>query len=224
MQLLLLLENDTALANTITDYLHNYNFKVTIARNSDEALDHLYESSFDLYLFEADIPTTNGFELLKMLRKEDDKTPTIFITTLQDIEDISKGFESGADDYIKKPFELKELLLRIQNILKRSYVQQRSNLIEIDKDLHFDIESETLIEQGESVSLPQKELKALKYFLKHPKETLTFENLYKVMWEYDETPSPEALRTHLKNLRKHLSHNIIENIRGIGYRYQPMAS
>ncbi len=182
----------------------------------------LMKANYDLYIFDVNVPAIKGFDLLKMLRDNKDTTPTIFVTSLNDIEDVSKGFESGADDYLKKPFELAELLLRIKNIQKRTFTQQRSSLIQIDTDLTFDIETELLNTENGAISLPQKELKLLKHFLQHPNEIVTFDNLYKVMWDYDEEVSSESLRAHIKNLRKHLKKDMIENLRGIGYRFKMM--
>jgi len=187
-------------------------------------LDRAYESNYDLYIFDVNVPAIKGFDLLKILRDKGDSTPTIFVTSLNDIEDVSKGFESGADDYLKKPFELAELLLRIKNIQKRSFTQQRSTTILIDKDISFNIDTEILNTSEGSVSLPQKELKLLKHFLKHPNEVVTFESLYEILWDYDETPSSESLRAHIKNLRKHLTKDMIHNLRGLGYRFEMKAS
>jgi len=217
---ILLLEDDVALADIISEYLDDNDFNVTLAYDGEEALTHAYESKYDLYIFDVNVPAIKGFDLLKMLRDDNDTTPTIFVTSLNDIEDVSKGFESGADDYLKKPFELAELLLRIRNIQKRTFTQQRSSVVQIDTDLTFDIDTELLNTQKGAISLPQKELKLLKHFLQHPNEIITFENLYKVMWDYDEEISSESLRAHIKNLRKHLSKGMIENLRGIGYRFK----
>ncbi len=220
----LLLEDDIALADVISEYLEDSGFDLDLVYDGDEALTYAYESKYDLYIFDVNVPIIKGFDLLKTLRENGDKTPTIFVTSLNDIADISKGFESGADDYIKKPFELAELLLRIKNIQKRSFSQQRSSIIQIDDNITFDLDTELLTIQHESISLPQKELKLLKHFLQHPNEVITFENLYKVMWDYDETVSSESLRAHIKNLRKHLTQDMIENLRGVGYRFKMKAS
>jgi len=217
---ILLLEDDIALADIISEYLIDNNFDLEIVYDGEEALSHAYETRYDLYIFDVNVPSIKGFDLLKMLRDNGDTTPTVFITSLNDIEDVSKGFESGADDYIKKPFELAELLLRIKNIQKRSFAQQRSSIIQIDDDITFDLETELLNRQNESISLPQKELKLLKHFLQHPNEVVTFETLHTVLWDYDETVSPESLRAHIKNLRKHLTQNMIQNLRGVGYRFE----
>jgi len=220
----LLLEDDVALADVISEYLEDSGFDLDLAYDGEEALTYAYESKYDLYIFDVNVPVIKGFDLLKTLRDNGDTTPTIFVTSLNDIDDVSKGFESGADDYLKKPFELAELLLRIKNIQKRSFTQQRSSIIQIDDDITFDLETELLSRQDESISLPQKELKLLKHFLQHPNEVVTFDNLYKVLWDYDETVSSESLRAHIKNLRKHLAQDMIQNLRGVGYRFEMKAS
>ncbi len=217
---ILLLEDDIGLADIMSEYLQDNDFELDHVYNGEDALSNAYETKYDLYIFDVNVPAIKGFDLLKMLRDNGDATPTIFVTSLNDINDISKGFESGADDYLKKPFELAELLLRIKNIQKRSFTQQRSNIIRIDQNITFDIDTELLHTGQESVSLPQKELKLLKHFLKHPNEIITFENLYEVLWDYDETPSAESLRAHIKNLRKHLTKDMIQNLRGLGYRFE----
>ena len=217
---ILLLEDDLALSDIILEYLQDNGNDVHLVYDGQEALNSAYESHYDLYLFDVNVPAIKGFDLLKMLRDENDKTPTIFITSLNDIEDVSAGFESGADDYIKKPFELAELLLRINNIHKRTYTQTRSNEIKITEGLIFDIDKELLLDQNKSVSLPLKELKALKHFLQHPNELVTFETLYSVLWDFDENPSSESLRAHIKNLRKNLGQDLIHSVRGSGYRLE----
>jgi len=221
---ILLLEDDIGLSDIISEYLQDNDFDIDLVYDGEEALDRAYESNYDLYIFDVNVPAIKGFDLLKILRDKGDSTPTIFVTSLNDIDDVSKGFESGADDYLKKPFELAELLLRIKNIQKRSFTQQRSTIIQIDKDVTFNIDSELLYTPEGSVSLPQKELKLLKHFLKHPNEIVTFESLYEVLWDYDETPSSESLRAHIKNLRKHLTKDMIHNLRGLGYRFEMKAS
>ena len=221
---ILLLEDDIALSDIMSEYLEDNNFELDLVYDGEEALESAYESQYDLYIFDVNVPVLKGFDLLQTLRESGDTTPTIFVTSLNDIDDVSKGFESGADDYLKKPFELAELLLRIKNIQKRSFTQQRSTIIHIDKTITFDIETELLYTGEESVSLPQKELKLLKHFLKHPNEIITFDSLNEVLWDYDETPSSESLRAHIKNLRKHLTKDKIQNLRGLGYRFEMKAS
>lgn len=216
---ILLLEDDVALADIIAEYLRDNHFNVDLVYDGEEALNQAYEHSYDLYVLDVNVPAIKGFDLLKMLRDKGDITPAVFITSLNEIEDVSEGFKSGADDYLKKPFELAELLLRIKNIQKRSYAQQRSSTIKIDKNIIFDIDMELLKINGENIALPPKELKALKYFLQHANTTVSFEDLYRIMWNYDENASAESLRAHIKNLRKYFAPNTIQNLRGEGYRF-----
>lgn len=216
----LLLEDDIALADIISEYLTDNGFQVHVVYDGEEALTAAYESHYELYIFDVNVPAIKGFDLLTTLRENDDSTPTIFVTSLNDIEDVSKGFESGADDYLKKPFELAELLLRIKNIQKRTYTQQRSSTIQINDKITFDLDTQLLHTPKGEISLPQKELKLLKHFLQHPNEIISFENLYKVAWDYNEDASSESLRAHIKNLRKHFDKDIIENLRGVGYRFE----
>ena len=221
---ILLMEDDIGLADIMSEYLEDNDFDLDLVYDGEEALSNAYETKYDLYIFDVNVPAIKGFDLLQMLRDNGDITPTIFVTSLNDIDDVSKGFESGADDYLKKPFELAELLLRIKNIQKRSFTQQRSNIIQIDKDITFDIDTELLHTVEETVSLPQKELKLLKHFLQHPNEIITFDDLNNVLWDYDERASSESLRAHIKNLRKHLTKDMIQNLRGLGYRFEMKVS
>ncbi len=221
---ILLLEDDVGLGDIISEYLQDNYFELDHVYDGEEALSRAYETRYDLYIFDVNVPAIKGFDLLKMLRDSGDATPTIFVTSLNDIDDVSKGFESGADDYLKKPFELAELLLRIKNIQKRSFTQQRSAVIQIDENITFDIDTELLHTGQGSVSLPQKELKLLKHFLQHPNVIITFDELNSVLWDYDETASSESLRAHIKNLRKHLTKDMIHNLRGLGYRFEMKAS
>ncbi len=221
---ILLLEDDAALADIISEYLQDNEFELDHVYDGEEALSRAYETHYDLYLFDVNVPAIKGFDLLKILRDNGDATPTIFVTSLNDIDDVSRGFQSGADDYLKKPFELAELLLRIKNIQKRVFTQQRSNVIEIDTGISFDINTELLHTPNGTVSLPQKELKLLKHFLKHPNEIVPFEDLNRVLWDFDESASTESLRAHVKNLRKHLSKDMIQNLRGLGYRFEMKAT
>lgn len=220
---ILLLEDDAALADIMSEYLQDNDFELDHVYDGEEALSRAYETHYDLYLFDVNVPAIKGFDLLKLLRDNGDATPTIFVTSLNDIDDVSRGFQSGADDYLKKPFELAELLLRIKNIQKRVFTQKRSTVVHIDENITFDIDTELLHIGEESVSLPQKELKLLKHFLKHPNEIVPFEDLNGVLWDFDETASAESLRAHIKNLRKHLTKDIIQNLRGLGYRFEMKA-
>ena len=113
MKTILLLEDDYELAETIKELLESSNYKVDMVHNGNDAVDASYDNSYDLYVFDINVPDMTGLELLESLRGADDKTPTIFISALVDMNSIAKAFEIGADDYIKKPFFPQELLIRV---------------------------------------------------------------------------------------------------------------
>jgi len=113
-----LLEDDVSLNETICEFLEDEEYEVICTYDGISAEDTIYENNFDILLLDVNVPGLNGFELLKKIRDKGDETPAIFITSLNSTENLSDGYSSGCDDYIRKPFELKELLLRIKTILK----------------------------------------------------------------------------------------------------------
>ena len=213
---ILLLEDDINLNDTIAEYLEDEGFEVEQVFDGEKALERIYETSYDLLLLDVMVPGIDGFALLKEVREHTD-TPAIYITSLDSVENLEKGFRSGADDYIRKPFELRELLLRIETLLRREYGKKEQ--ITIDEATYFDLATDTLYHKGKPVNLNQKELTLLKLFLKHPNEPLSHEKIYETLWGYEEEPSDMALRTYIKNLRKVLGKEKIESIKRYGYKF-----
>merc|ERR1711879_484228 len=216
---ILLLEDDLTLSETVVGYFEEEGFEVVAVYDGDEANDVIYENKFDLFLLDVNVPSMNGFDLLKELRKKGDKTPTIFITSLNSMNSLEEGFESGCDDYIRKPFELKELLLRVQTIIKREFSNNKETIIQIDKSISFDTNSNELKKDGEIVQLNFKEQKLLKFFLQNKDELLIHDRIYDYVWDYDEQYSDNSLRTYLKNLRKVLGKDRIVSLKKLGYRF-----
>jgi len=216
---LLLLEDDLTLSETIVDYFEEQGFEVIAAYDGEEALSAIYENGFDLLLLDVNVPGMNGFEVLKQIREEKNSVPAIFITSLNSMDSLEEGFNSGCDDYIRKPFELKELLLRVQTIIKREFANNKQDVIEIDTNITFDLIANELKKDNEVVKLNLKELKLLKFFLQHPNELLVHDRIYDHVWEYDEEYSDNSLRTYIKNLRKVLGKERIVSLKKLGYRF-----
>ena len=216
---LLLLEDDIALNETIVDYLESLDFSVTTLYDGNSAVDAIYENSFDLLLLDVNVPDINGFEILKKTREAGTTTPAIFITSLNAMSDLENGYESGCDDYIRKPFALKELKLRVESILKRDFFHNASSKVEIDKDISYDTQNDILIIKGQQITLNAKDATLLKLFLQHKEELVTHESIYETLWGYDEQISESALRTYVKNLRKYLGKEKIVSIKKLGYRF-----
>ena len=215
---ILLLEDDLNLNETVSDYFDENGFEAISAYDGDEALSLIYENNFDLLLLDVNVPNKNGFEVLKEVRNQKKTVPAIFITSLNSMDSLEEGFESGCDDYIRKPFELKELLIRVKTILKKEF-SQKSELVQITPNVTFNLISNELKEDGIEVKLNLKELKLLKFLLQHPNELLSHERIYDFVWDYDEEYSDNSLRTYIKNLRKILGKDRIVSLKKLGYRF-----
>ena len=146
-------------------------------------------------------------------------TPAIFLTSLNTADDLKEGFNSGCDDYIKKPFELSELSLRVENILKRAFAHQNEDYENLGNGFKFALNSHILYQNDKAIILPSKEIGLLTLLLKHKNEFLSVEKIFDELWEYDEEPSELSLRAYVKNLRKLLGKDCIVNQRGRGYSY-----
>jgi DNA-binding response OmpR family regulator len=215
---LLLLEDDLQLNETIKQFLELKGYQVFCAYDGLQAQDILYEKHIDLMLLDVKVPHIDGFKLLKDYRNNAHNTPAIFITSLNSVEDVEKGFSLGCDDYIRKPFALKELLVRIESLLKRTYGTHASQ-IKLGSDLLFDIKELLLLQNGQKVPLKTKELKLLALFLTHSNELLEYETIFEALWDYDEDPSSGSLRAYIKTLRHAVGKEKIETIKNIGYRF-----
>ena len=208
---ILLLEDDHILSSTLIKLLSIEGYDVTIAHNGEEVLDLTYENSYDLYLFDINVPYINGLDLLKELRQSGDKTPAFFISALVDIDSISAAFDIGCDDYIKKPFDFDELLVRIRSALKRSY----GNLTY--KDIIYDFKTREIKKSGETINLGNVETAIFELFIKNISAVIPKEEIYELM----EKPSEVGLRVNISRLKKLLGLDI-KNIRGVGYKLEEL--
>ncbi len=208
---ILLLEDDTILAQTMVQVLEQENYNVTLVEDGEEVLEITYENKFDLYLFDINVPSLNGLETLKLLRNAEDETPTFFITALRDTASILEGFENGCNDYIKKPFELDELLARIKAILKRKNPIIRYN------DITFDLFENRVLKADKEVSLGMVEKEIFSLLIKNINVTVNKSTFF----EYMNKPSDTALRVLISKLKKVLNLNIT-NTKGIGYKLEKL--
>ncbi|MGM0534111.1 MAG: response regulator transcription factor [Campylobacterota bacterium] len=219
MHRLLLLEDDMGLHETLKEYLQEAGYSVDSAYDGHEAQDLIYENRYDLYLFDVKVPKLSGFDLLQDLRHHDSTVPAIYMTSLNSIEDLQRGYDSGCDDYVKKPFSLKELKLRIQALLKRTFAHRHEEIIKLADALYYDIAASKLMYEGTQVRLSDKQHRLLKLFLRNQDSVLSHERIMQELWDYDEKPSDEALRTYIKNLRKLLGKERIVSVKKHGYRF-----
>jgi len=207
---ILFLEDDTVLAESLIELLEDEGFEIVHVNDGESVLDKTYEKIFDLYLFDVNVDKINGFELLSSLRESKDTTPSIFLTAMGDIASIAQGFDVGADDYIKKPFEFEELLIRIKAILKKRY-KTYDTQIEVG-EFTFNVEKEELYKQKSFISLPPIELVIVKALFQNRTQTLSKDFLMDIT----ESSSEGALRVHINKLRK--IGLPIQTVKGVGYR------
>jgi len=207
---ILLLEDDEILAQTMVQILEEH-YDVTLVNDGEEVLELTYENKFDLYLFDINVPTLNGMETLKLLRDAQDNTPTFFITALRDTSSILEGFNCGCDDYIKKPFDLDELLARIKAILKRK------NPVLKYKNITFDLLENRVFKDEEEISLGLVEKEIFSLLIRNINMTVNKTTFF----DHMNKPSDAALRVLISKLKKLLDLNIT-NTKGIGYKLEKL--
>jgi len=203
---ILLLEDDYALAETLQELLESNGYRVDMVHTGNEAIDASYDNKYDLYVFDINVPDLSGIELLESLRGADDSTPAIFISALVDLNSIAKGFEVGADDYIKKPFFPEELLIRI-----KAKFAHASKDIEYG-NIRYNPDKKELYLDGKIIALGEVQECLCDIFMNNIGNVMDKSLLMDCLVH----PSDTALRVALNKL-KQTTHLPIKNVRGVGY-------
>lgn len=225
MKKILLAEDDTDFANVLKQYLELYQYEVTWAENGEIAL-HLFQNqSFDICVFDVMMPKLDGFSLAEKVIKINPEIPFIFLTAKKLKEDKIIGLKLGADDYIVKPFEAEELILRLQNILKRSQQTKLATTVEmISIGLYtFDTQRLTLQLNNDIQQLTEKEAALLHYFFDHQNQLLKREQILKAIWGNDDFFSGRSMDVYISKIRKYFKHDTsisIESTRNIGLEFK----
>ncbi len=206
---ILLLEDDLDLGETILDILEDEGYSVTWVKDGIDASDSSYQESFDLYIFDINVPNFNGLELLEALRDAEDSTPAIFISALVDLESISEAFRIGAEDYIKKPFFPEELLIRIRAKFSNS------NKKIIYRDIIYYPKNREIYRGKDRVNLSKMQTELFDFFIKNIDRVVTKERILETI----SIKNISALRVAITKL-KQLTGLKIKNIHGVGYRLE----
>ena len=207
MMKILLLEDDQILCASLQEFLELEGYTVDVAHRGLEVFDLTFEKEYDLYILDVNVPDVDGFDVLSSLKEAGDTTPAIYITALTDINSIAKGFEIGADDYIKKPFDPEELVIRI----KRKYQQEKEVLLYLN-DIVYNPSSKVLQKSGVTIGLGDVQQNIFHTLMVEQNKIV---NSYTLL-DFLEQPSANALRVNLAKLKNKLDINI-KNIRGQGY-------
>ena len=216
---ILLLEDDLGFQESVCEFLQTLGYEVTAVSDGQEACDLIEKNFYHLFILDIKVPGVNGHEVIKYIRSLNPNAPIMITTSLVDIDDMAIGYELGCNEYLKKPFELKELLIRIQALLKRNFSHHSGDVIKISSEFSFHPQSKTLSKDGKNVNISSKESDLLALFLQNKGKILTKDEIFNKIWKFDEEPSELSLRVYIKNLRQILGKDAILNRRGNGYVY-----
>jgi DNA-binding response OmpR family regulator len=220
MMKILLLEDDTILSDILTCHLKDERgYDVICVDNGEKALDAAGDNKFDLMIFDINVPKKSGVSVLKEIREFQNTTPVIIITAYQDTTHMIEGFKSGCDDYIKKPFDLEELDLRIENIQKRFSIESEKKVY-LDNETTLIPNKNRITIKNKTHQLANKECEILLYLSSHKGRVISSEELMQNLWEYESMPTDATIRVYIKNLRNIIGKKRIQTIRGSGYYFE----
>ena len=220
---ILIIEDEYSLADAIAETLKNENFTVEIETDGEEPENKALTNVYDVILLDVMLPSKNGFEILKELRKEKNQTPIIMLTAKSEIYDKLNGLENGADDYITKPFHMKELVARVKVVLKRKIDIENTDILEYE-DLKLNIRTGKMKTQNSEIAINGKELDLLEILLLNKKQIISRETLANKIWGYNSETEYNNVEVYVSFLRKKLklikSKVKIKAVRGIGYKME----
>ncbi|MBK9400433.1 MAG: response regulator transcription factor [Bacteroidetes bacterium] len=219
---ILLAEDDHHLGNLLSDYLQSEGFAVSLYRDGEAALEALKQNAFDLCLLDVMMPRLDGFALARAIRSKDKKIPVIFITAKSLKEDKLKGYETGADDYITKPFDEEELLWKIKAFLRHApdlNAAATPQVVSIGR-YRFDFSNQLLILDEHSRRITEKESEILHYLQSHRNKVIKREELLTSLWGENDYFLGRSLDVFITKIRKYLKEDgdiSIENVFGVGF-------
>ena len=220
---ILIIEDEYSLADAVAETLKSENFNVCIKTNGEDGEDEALTENYDLILLDVMLPGKNGFDILKYLRQEKIKTPVIMLTAKSEIDDKLNGLEHGADDYITKPFAMRELMARIKAVLKRTNSIEDTNCLEYG-DIILDIKNAKLKCKDNDIQISGKELELLEQLLLNKNQILSKESLIERIWGYESDAEYNSVEVYITFIRRKLklieSKVNIKAVRGIGYKLE----
>lgn len=220
MSKILLVEDDQGLCRMIRDWLTMEHYNLEIISEGREALEKMKFYQFDLIILDWELPGMNGPQILKEYREAGKTTPVLMLTGKTTIDDKEEGFGAGADDYLTKPFHMKELSVRMRALLRRPGTFT-GTVIKIGP-LELDQGNYKLTKNGEDIKLLPREFALMEFFMRHPKQVFSADALLNRVWASESDASSDALTTCIKRLRKKLDEegkpSLITTVHGVGYK------
>ncbi len=219
---LLLVDDEVELTTPLQRLLTVQGYSVDIAEDGDRGWEFAQQGGYDLLILDWMMPKRSGVEICRALRQKGDSTPVLFLTAKDTLDDRVTGLDGGADDYLVKPFELRELLARIRALLRRSPPNTKLTYQNLEMVLELDCANQVAYCQGKSIPLSDKEAKLLAYLMRHPQQLLTHEQIQAYLWAGEEVPPSNALVAQIRLLRRKIDpsdRSLIATVYGKGYRF-----
>ncbi len=227
MTTILIIDDEPGVRDLLQDALGNAGYQVECATNGADGLDQLRRRSADLCIVDINMPTMNGFEFMEKLRAHDAKTPVLMLTARDSGDDVERGLRVGADDYVRKPFSLEELLLRVAAILRRSGIDQNDDHVLICGPLVMNIDRHVVTLDADEIELSATEFRLLEVLLEHQDRVVTREQLLRQVWNIDFDSETSVLDTYISYVRRKIHHDDfapITTIRGVGFKLVDQAA
>lgn len=216
MKSILIVEDDPLLGSSLKKICESEGLLAHLAIDLKTARESMYQS-FDLIVLDWMLPDGQGIDFLRELRNRDLNLPVILLTARNDLIDKVVGLESGANDYMTKPFESRELIARIRVQLREKKPAPSGESL-IHGKLSLNLKERDVIYDGKRITLTKMEFELLKLLVENPRQTFTRENLLDKVWGYENFPTTRTVDTHVLQIRQKTSDSLIETIRGLGYR------
>jgi len=217
---ILLIEDDEKIADVVKRSLTEQHYSVDWAPDGEEGDFLAKTNDYDLIVLDLMLPGKDGWEIIKSLRKEKINIPILMLTALDAIEDKIRGLDSGADDYLTKPFHLGELLARVRSLVRRT-TDEKTTIIEV-ADLKIDTAQRTVNRAGQDINLSAKEFALLEYFIMHKNKVLTRQMISEHVWDMNFDPQSNVIDSFVRFLRQKIDKNfdfpLIQTLRGVGYK------
>lgn len=217
---ILIVEDQNELRELVKNFLGDYGYVVDEAEDGEEGYHKINMNSYDCLILDINLPKLDGLEIAKKVRKEGKSVPIIMLTARSEIYDKIEGFDNGADDYITKPFDMKELLARVEAVLRRT--QKEQTLLLKFREYEVLPKENLLKKEGEEIQLTNKEMGILEYLLHKKGEIVSAEELLEHVWDSEVDMFSDTIKTHIKTLRRKLDpkKKYIQTVRGKGYMYK----
>jgi DNA-binding response OmpR family regulator len=221
---ILVVEDDLGLARMVSDWLKFEHHMVETAANGRDGLDKLKSFEYDAIVLDVDLPELSGIEVCKEFRSTGGTTPVLLLTGKSSLTDKESGFGAGADDYLTKPFHMKELSMRLRSLLRRADSGFAGDLLKY-RDIDLDVKTHRVTRGGKELQLLPKEFALLEFLMRHQGQVFNADALLSRVWASETETSIDAVSTCIKRLRKKIDlegeNSLIRTVHGVGYKLDP---